>query len=240
MATWKETVMSASERLTITPRVVVGFFIAVAGVLLLGDRSGLIEADQFLRFWPVGIIAVGLLVMRQSSDRMGTTNGFVLTLIGGWLLVGSLGAMDLRPWEFVWPTILILVGTNLMMQTYRRSREPRGGDDAGRASLLSAMGGAVRRWDASPFRGADMTAVMGGCELDLRQATLASGEEAVVDLFAVMGGHQIRVPETWAVVTKAVPIMGGIDDRTRPPQTPDAPRLVLRGFIMMGGVEIKS
>ena len=62
----------------------------------------------------------------------------------------------------------------------------------------------------------------------------------MIDVFTVMGGHEIKVPETWSVVTKAVPIMGGIEDRTRAPQAPQAPRLVLRGFIMMGGVEIKN
>jgi hypothetical protein len=30
-----------------------------------------------------------------------------------------------------------------------------------------------------------------------------------------------------------------VEDRTRPPQG-EAPRLVIRGFIMMGGVEIKN
>ena len=75
----------------------------------------------------------------------------------------------------------------------------------------------MRRWDGSPFRGGEMTAFMGGCELDLRQAEMAPGEDATIDVFAVMGGHEIRVPETWAVVTKAVPIMGGVEDRTRPP-----------------------
>jgi hypothetical protein len=34
--------------------------------------------------------------------------------------------------------------------------------------------------------------------------------------------------------------MGGADDRTRLPANTDAPRLVLTGFVMMGGVEIKN
>jgi hypothetical protein len=34
--------------------------------------------------------------------------------------------------------------------------------------------------------------------------------------------------------------MGGSNDRTRFPNQPNAPRLVLRGFVMMGGVEIKN
>jgi hypothetical protein len=34
--------------------------------------------------------------------------------------------------------------------------------------------------------------------------------------------------------------MGGVDDKTRPPQTATAHRLVLRGVAIMGGIEIKN
>ena len=37
------------------------------------------------------------------------------------------------------------------------------------------MGGVSRRSNSQAFRGADLTAVMGGCEIDLRQASIAPG-----------------------------------------------------------------
>ena len=55
-----------------------------------------------------------------------------------------------------------------------------------------------------------------------------------------MGGYEIRVPETWNVVVDVVPFMGGYEDKTRHPADPSAPRLRVRGFVMMGGVEIKN
>jgi len=51
------------------------------------------------------------------------------------------------------------------------------------------------------------------------------------------------VPDGWTVVIEAVPFMGGVDDKTRPPKAAvdgAAPTLVVRGFVMMGGVEIKN
>ena len=36
---------------------------------------------------------------------------------------------------------------------------------------------------------------MGGGHIDLRQATIPRGEEAVLDIFAVMGGCEIIVPD---------------------------------------------
>jgi hypothetical protein len=86
---------------------------------------------------------------------------------------------------------------------------------------------------------------MGGCEIDLRHASIAPGTEAVIEVFAFWGGIEIKVPDDWTVVPRVFPLMGGVDDRSRAPQTPpDKPhqekRLVVRGIVVMGGVGIKN
>jgi predicted membrane protein len=91
---------------------------------------------------------------------------------------------------------------------------------------------------------------MGGAMIDLRQALLSPGEEAVLDVFAVMGGCEVLIPSHWVVSAPIVAIMGGIDDKrlvSRPSVIDEAtrssaapPRLVLSGFVMMGGVTIRS
>jgi hypothetical protein len=96
------------------------------------------------------------------------------------------------------------------------------------------------------FRGGEITAFMGGGQIDLRQATIPPGEEAVIDVFSVLGGCEILVPPSWTVATPIVPVMGGVEDkRFAPlPGTVDtsrpAPRLVLRGLLVLGAIEIKS
>ena len=81
-----------------------------------------------------------------------------------------------------------------------------------------------------------------GCEIDLRQASIAPGTEAVIDVFAFWGGIEIKVPEDWTVVTRAVPLMGGVEDKTHVPQPLPAveKRLVISGIVVMGGVVVKN
>jgi hypothetical protein len=55
-----------------------------------------------------------------------------------------------------------------------------------------------------------------------------------------MGGIEIRVPTNWDVINDVFPFMGGIEDKTTRPSSASAPRLVLRGFVMMGGVTIQN
>jgi hypothetical protein len=62
----------------------------------------------------------------------------------------------------------------------------------------------------------------------------------VINVFAMMGGFEILVPETWRVISEVTPFMGGIEDKSRTSSQPTAPCLVLRGFMMMGGVTIKN
>jgi hypothetical protein len=116
------------------------------------------------------------------------------------------------------------------------------GDTGATLPAVAVLCGTDRRVTATAFRGGELTAIMGGGKVDLRDATPA-GERMVLDVFAVMGGFEVLVPESWHVVIEVVPVMGSVEDKTRPPTaTADAarPSLVVRGFVMMGGVEIKN
>jgi hypothetical protein len=98
--------------------------------------------------------------------------------------------------------------------------------------------GKQRRVASASFRRGDLTAVMGGIELDLRAAGTATGE-AIIDVFVMWGGIEIWVPPDWAVVNKVGVLMAGVEDKST--GTQDARnRLIVRGFVVMGGLEIKT
>ena len=78
---------------------------------------------------------------------------------------------------------------------------------------------------------------MGGVNLDLREADIA-GERAVLDVFAFMGGVEIRIPEAWTVDVGTTSIMGGVEDKTR--GAAGGKRLVLKGAVIMGGIDIRN
>ena len=81
-------------------------------------------------------------------------------------------------------------------------------------------------------------AVMGGVELDLREARY-SEPEVTLHAYTLMGGIQITVPEDIDVDVSGVAFMGGFDHNATGPGTPGAPRVRIIGFAMMGGVEVK-
>ena len=56
---------------------------------------------------------------------------------------------------------------------------------------------------------------MGGCEIDLRHASMPEGRAAVLDTFAFWGGIEIRVPEDWEVVSQGIAVLGGFVNNAR-------------------------
>jgi hypothetical protein len=53
------------------------------------------------------------------------------------------------------------------------------------------------------------------------------------------GGIVLRVPPDWSVVVTGMPILGGIEDKSVPPMA-QSKRLVIDGYVIMGGIEIKN
>jgi cell wall-active antibiotic response 4TMS protein YvqF len=89
-----------------------------------------------------------------------------------------------------------------------------------------------------PMSHAEVSAVMGGCDLDLRDAVPTS-DPVIVQVFAMWGGIDVRVPPDWLVQNEAWPILGGVVDNTQTPMQPTR-RVILRGMAFMGGVEIRN
>ena len=72
----------------------------------------------------------------------------------------------------------------------------------------------------------------------MRGAGTANGQ-AVIDLFVLWGGVELRLPPDWVVSNQTLTIMGGLEDRSTGTQD-TRNRLTLRGVVLMGGVEIKT
>ncbi|HEV3069398.1 MAG TPA: DUF1707 domain-containing protein [Streptosporangiaceae bacterium] len=81
-------------------------------------------------------------------------------------------------------------------------------------------------------------AVMGGIELDLREAQFSEAE-VTLHAYTVMGGIEITVPEDVEVDVSGMAFMGGFDHNASAPGVPGAPRVRVLGFAFMGGVDVR-
>ncbi len=225
-------------------QVVLGLIVIALGVIYTLDNLGIIYADNFTRFWPILIVLYGLSRIIQCEAVPQKLWGAFWVLVGGLWLLDRLGVIYFSIWD-LWPLVLVVLGASMIWGRSRgRARVTIGassvaGDSNSTINALAFMGGFKRSNDSQDFRGGEATAIMGGCEIDLRRASIKEGE-AVLDLTAIMGGIEIWVPEDWKVTLKGIPLLGGFEDKTHPTGVESNKSLIVKGYAIMGGVEIKN
>jgi len=222
----------------ITPRLIVGFGILAFGMLWTLDNLEILNAAPIVRWWPMILVLIGLV---QLPDRR--VNRFVpiaLIVVGALLLLDRTRRIDFDLGDLI-PLAIALLGAKLIWEAVTRRQRGTGAiADADSVIHAFAMMAGVKRQSVSrEFRGGDANAIMGGVEIDLRNAQIREGDDAIIDAFAMWGGVEIKVPPHWRVVGNVLPVMGAFEDNTHP-SGESGPTLLVRGTAIMGGIEVKN
>lgn len=227
----------------LTSQIVLGLLVILMGLLFLLDNLDLIEIRRVLGFWPVVFIIAGTVKLCDTQSRNRQLLGGGLVGLGVLMILDRMGVVDFDI-RTLWPLFLIGAGIFVLYKALDARRAPAGAslkDDAGPGSdvvdVAAILGGFERRVTTQNFRGGEITAVMGGCSLDLRSASIQ--DEAVINVFAFWGGVTLKCPPDWTVVLQGTPIMGGFEEKTATPPH-GRKRLVIRGYAIMGGVEVRN
>lgn len=228
---------TTSSRRLPTAQVLFGLLVVLLGALLLLDTTGVFRTSDLLLYVPTLFVLVGLWALVQS--RLHNVVGPVVLIAGGaaWQAV----ALDYATVEDVfvvfWPVLVIAFGLSVVLGTYRaRTAET---EDA-YTSTFAAFGGVERRNTSKAFTGADVTAVFGGAQLDLRDVELGE-RPARVTALALFGAAEIVVPRDWNVRMDVIPVLGAAEDSRRRGETTNADvDLVVEGFTAFGGIEVSD
>jgi len=224
---------SPSRRLP-TSQLLFGLLVVLVGILVLLDTTGVFETGDLLRYAPSLLVVVGLWALVGSRFR---------NLVGPVVLVGvgtawQLLALGYATWDELvvyWPVLVIAFGLSILLGQYRTGVRVVDDDSV---SAFAVFGGSERRSTSEQFAGADLTAVFGGTELDLRDAEIGD-RPARINAVALFGGVDIVVPREWNVRLDVIPILGGAtDDRSRSADPNREVDIVVSGFVAFGGVTI--
>jgi len=257
--------MDDAPRFPLTEKIVAGVFLILLGALFILDNLRIVDAGSLWDYWPLLLIVPGVTRMLAPARPGQKLWGAILFVVGGLLLLRNLDLLWI-PFHKVWPFLLVVFGIYLIFQTMTRrsvAAAPSGPDagtrafDGARAGLsategfagrtsvsqlneFALCGGGHRFVQSADFRGGSITVVAGGFDIDLREAAIA-GDKVSIELFVMMGGVVLRIPETWKVVVNVTPLLGGSDLKSRTVASPETVRtLVVNGFILMGGLEVKN
>jgi predicted membrane protein len=242
-------------------RLVFGLFLLLLGVSIILSRVfGFdISTREIWQYWPVIPLLLGLNWMVLSVRPYQGEGRRVFFSWGQFftgLLAAALGAVYLAKklmpdrfdfdaaiiWSVLGALLLIFAGYSLM-----RGRTATG--DLGKVAFMGGINaGGSKPWK---LESGSYIAFMGGIDLDLTTAEIAPGE-TVLDLTAVMGGIDVKVPRDLAVTYEGSSILGGVTfkgqedggiiaSRKVEENLEGAERVVrIQARAIMGGIDIKE
>ena len=234
--------MSTAPGPLVPTRLALGLVVLLVGLIFLADSAGMLRADSALALWPVGVVALGLIIVLQ-PDTANRIVGTVLLIAGMWLLLNSVGVWSYRFWH-TWPYLLVILGA-WMIYRVRTMREREGADgrfdhattDADYVAGFAFLNRVNRDATSAQFQSGEVSAVCGTCAIDLTRVRPADGSHrAVIDLFALFGRIQLQVPAGWQVENRVLPLAGRIDMPA--PSEGSGPTVVVQGSVIGGSVSV--
>ena len=216
-----------------------GIVLIAAGVIWALNVFNITDIDIFFDgWWTLFIIipcTIGLFTEREKTGNLiGIAIGVFLLLCCQDILSFSMF------WKLLVPAIVVFVGlkmvftglfgnkANEIMKNLRLEGKTL-------KSGCATFSGCDMNYDGEVFEGAELTAVFGGVECDLRNAIIE--KDCAIRISAIFGGIDILVPAGINVRVSSSSIFGGVSNKTAVYQ--NAPTIYVSGTCLFGGVEIK-
>jgi hypothetical protein len=206
-----------------------GWVLVTVGFWIFADKIGWIHVSLGQLILPGILLFVGgVLVFRSLSGPPNGSTGSVPPAPGTPDINGTSTGTNTDPSSST--------GRSYFNTSFGSSQS---GDTAEFVRSFAMLSGHELRPVSRPFRGADLNAIMGGIKLDLTSARM-EGDSAVIEVFAFWGGVEIYVPPDWTVTSEVTTLLAGFIDKRRPTTVVPTKHLIVKGMVVMAGVEIKN
>ncbi|MGM9602110.1 MAG: LiaF transmembrane domain-containing protein [Faecousia sp.] len=215
-------------------------FIAVGCILAL-NACNVTNIDIFFDgWWTLFIIVPCFIGLFNEREKTGNLIGLA---IGVFLLlccqdILSFGAL----WKLLIPAIIVVIGLKMIYSAFYSNKAEkimcnvrRNGDNV--RVGCATFSGQDLRFDGEVFTGAELTAIFGGVNCDLRSAFIE--QDCGISATSVFGGIDIFVPDNVNVKVNSNSIFGGVSNKKGRENIVGAPTVYINATCMFGGVDIK-
>ena len=219
--------------------VILGIILIAIGAVFALNALNITDIDIFFDgWWTLFIIVpctIGLFTEREK------TGNIIGVAIGVFLLLCCQDILSFSMfWKLLVPAIIVIVGLKMVLtglfgnkaNEIMKKLRSEGKNPKADCAVFS---GCEVNYDGEVFEGAELTAVFGGLDCDLRNAIIE--KDCAIQVSAIFGGIDIFVPAGINVKVNSNNIFGGVSNKTAVQQ--NTPTIYVSGTCMFGGVEIK-
>ena len=197
-----------------------GIAIIALGIIFGGNALGLFDINVFFDgWWTLFIIIPSLIALFTDKDKLMN----LIFLLAG--VIFLLAAQNVFSYEVASKIVLALaligIGVSIIVRGFFRGKNNKEVEqkvhDAKKERKTDVQtaifSGNDRVYKNETFSGANLTAVFGGINLDLRNAKFT--KDTTIKAFCLFGGIDIEVPEDVQVKIKSGFIFGGTSDERK-------------------------
>ncbi len=224
-------------------KIVWGIIAIALGVVFIINATGVADVDLFFKgWWTLFIIIPCLVGLVFERDKIGN-------LIG--LSVGVLLLLCVRDiiefsmlFKLIIPIIIIAFGIKLVWDGIFGNKSAKMAkklkEKLDKESVRSANGifsGADVKCVGEEFKGAELNAIFGGVDCDIREAIIEG--DCYIEASAIFGGIDIKVPDGINVKINSTSVFGGVSDKKERTKEKYEHTLYVNATCIFGGVDIK-
>lgn len=231
-------------------KITAGILLVAFGVIYL-LREINVEIPEWLLSWQMFLIGLGFVILVKHKFRK--LLGWVLVILGK-LMLWNEWYPDLINTSLIWPILIIVFGLGLIFKRHKIKKcdnhwkkykhfHEQSFQDYSEDEFINStaiFGGVTKNIVSKNFKGAIISNVFGGTELDLMNVDFE--QQAIIEISCVFGGVSLIIPSNWQVKSELNSIFGGIEDKriVSPSDNDDSKILILKGDCVFGGIDIKS
>ncbi len=202
-----------------------GLAIVALGVIFGGNALGLFNIDIFFKgWWTLFIIIpsfISLFTEREKAANLVFLSAGVIFLLAAQEVFGY----DVA-WKVILAVALIVFGLSIILKSFIKNKDSKEVDENIKKlkndendSQVAVFSGSERVYSNEKFSSAELVAVFGGVDLDLRKAIIK--KDTYIKAFCLFGGIDIKVPKDVEIKSKSGFLFGGIgDDRKKTTKAP--------------------
>ncbi len=218
-----------------------GVILILLGVVLTLKAFKIFDFEFFFTgWWTLFIIVPCAIGLITDEDKTGSIAGII---IGVLLLLCSRKIISYSLfWKLIVPVVIVLIGISIIVKTVTAGKSlsvPKEINlNNGEFKVCNAVfSGSKLNFSGEVFKGAELNAMFGGVECDLRGALIENN--SIIKASALFGGIDICVPEGVTVKVRSSCIFGGTSNKHINPPSETQNTVYINAYCIFGGVDIK-
>lgn len=215
---------------------ILGIIIFIIGVLYL---ISIINPEFVVNYdlvWPSALILLCLysIIKNKKLDMVPGIGLFIGILIFG----VNINAWNNNVYEFIVPGILMIIGLSIMISSIGKNKKVKvERSKSGVLTYNGVLAGIEEKVTEKDFKGANIYAIFGGVDLDLRNIEIK--DDIIINVYSIFGGTTLLLPKDYNVKINSTAILGGNDNKVNNEYNEKQKTIYINCTSIFGGCEIK-